>query len=76
MTTTLVVLGLDEKQQGEEVFDLITNKLTKQELIKLGDAALVWRELDGKVKVQQAMDPPVSAPPAARSGAPSSACSS
>lgn len=55
MGTKLVVLGLPDRQQGEEVFDLITNRLTKEELLKLGDAALVWRETDGKVKVQQAM---------------------
>jgi len=55
--TKLVVLGLPDRQQGEAVFDLVTNQLTKQELLKLGDAALVWREPDGKVKVQQAMNP-------------------
>ncbi|GAA1788746.1 DUF1269 domain-containing protein [Luedemannella flava] len=56
MATTLIVLGLDNRERGEEVFDLVTNQLTKQELIKLGDAALVWRDADGKVKVQQAMN--------------------
>jgi uncharacterized membrane protein len=55
MATKLVVLGLPDRQRGEEVFDLVTNQLTKQELLKLGDAAFVWREPDGKVKVQQAM---------------------
>jgi uncharacterized membrane protein len=55
--TKLVVLGLPDRQQGEAVFDLVTNQLTKQELLKLDDAALVWREPDGKVKIQQAMNP-------------------
>lgn len=56
MATKLVVLGLEDKQKGEEVFDLVTNQLTKQELLKLGDASLVWRDAEGKVKVQQAMN--------------------
>jgi uncharacterized membrane protein len=55
MTTKLVVLGLPDRQQGEAVFDLVTNRLTKEQLLQLGDAAVVWREPDGKVKVQQAM---------------------
>lgn len=54
--TKLVVLGLENRQQGEAVFDLVTNQLTKQELLRLGDAALVWRDDDGKVRVQQAMN--------------------
>jgi uncharacterized membrane protein len=56
-STRLVVLGLANRQQGEEVFDLVTNQLTRQELLRLGDAALVWRDADGKVKVQQAVHP-------------------
>jgi uncharacterized membrane protein len=56
MPTTLIVLGLENRQQGEEVFDLVTNQLTKQELLKLGDAALVWRDADGKPKIQQSMN--------------------
>jgi uncharacterized membrane protein len=54
-TTKLVVLGLPDRQRGEEVFDLVTNQLTKQQLLTLGDAALVWRDEDGKVKTQQAV---------------------
>jgi hypothetical protein len=34
MTTKLVVLGLPDRQQGEAVFDLVTDRLTKEQLLQ------------------------------------------
>lgn len=51
----LVVLGFATKQQAEQVFALMNDQLAKQELIKLEDSALVWRDPDGKVRMQQSL---------------------
>lgn len=52
----LVVLGFDDKATAERVFGLVTEDLPKRQLLQLGDAALVWREQDGKPKIQQAFN--------------------
>ena len=52
----LVVLGFDNKATAERVFGLVTDDLPKQQLLQLGDAALVWREQDGKPRIQQAVN--------------------
>jgi uncharacterized membrane protein len=46
-TTHLVVLGLDNRDDVERVFDL-TGDLARQQLLQLQDAAYAWR--DDKVK--------------------------
>jgi uncharacterized membrane protein len=51
----LVVLGFDSRQQAEQVFGVVNEELTKQQLLKLEDSALVWREADGKVRIQQSL---------------------
>lgn len=48
----LVVLGFPDKARAEEVM-AVAERLRKQELLDLEDAALVWRTQDGKIKVQQ-----------------------
>lgn len=48
----LVVLGFDSKAKAEEVFNL-GGELAREELIDLEDAALAWRDDEGKVKIQQ-----------------------
>jgi uncharacterized membrane protein len=50
----LVVLGLDNRQDAEQVFDL-AGELAKQELLQLEDAAYAWRDDNGKVRIQQAV---------------------
>ncbi|MGH3322469.1 MAG: DUF1269 domain-containing protein [Streptosporangiaceae bacterium] len=61
----LVVLGFDSKAKAEEVFNL-GSELAREELVDLDDAALAWRDDEGKVKIQQAM-------PLTRAGAASGA---
>jgi len=50
----LVVLGLDNRDDAERVFDL-AGELAKQELLQLEDAAYAWRDDKGKVRIQQAL---------------------
>jgi uncharacterized membrane protein len=50
----LVVLGLDNREDAERVFDL-AGDLAKQELLQLEDAAYAWRDANGKVRIQQAV---------------------
>jgi len=52
----LVVLGFSNKERAEQVMDL-AGSLSRQELLDLEDAALVWRTPDGRVKVQQSISP-------------------
>lgn len=52
----LVVLGFDDKSSAERVFELVTDSLPRQRLLEVGDAALVWREDNGKPRVQQAVN--------------------
>ena len=52
----LVVLGFDDRATADRVFTLITDELPAQKLLQLGDAALVWRDGDGKPKIQQAVN--------------------
>jgi uncharacterized membrane protein len=52
----LVVLGFDDRASAERVFQLVTDTLPKQQLLQVGDAALVWREQDGKPRIQQAVN--------------------
>ena len=52
----LVVLGFDDKASAEQVFQLVTDTLPRQQLLEVGDAALVWREQDGKPRIQQALN--------------------
>jgi uncharacterized membrane protein len=52
----LVVLGFDDRASAERVFQLVTDTLPKQQLLKVGDAAMVWREADGKPRIQQALN--------------------
>lgn len=53
---SLVVLGFDDKASAERVFELVTDTLPRQQLLEVGDAALVWREQDGKPRIQQAVN--------------------
>jgi uncharacterized membrane protein len=50
----LVVLGVDDREKAEQVFDL-AGELAKQELLQLEDAAYAWRDDNGKVRIQQAV---------------------
>jgi uncharacterized membrane protein len=52
----LVVLGFPSKERAEQVMD-VAGSLNRQELLDLEDAALVWRAPDGKIKVQQSVNP-------------------
>jgi uncharacterized membrane protein len=52
----LVVLGFPDKERAEQVMDL-ADRLGRQELLDLEDAALVWRTSEGKIKIQQSMSP-------------------
>jgi uncharacterized membrane protein len=49
-----VVLGLDNRDDAERVFDL-AGDLAKQQLLQLEDAAYAWRDDKGKVRIQQAL---------------------
>lgn len=53
--THLVVLGLDNREDAERVFDL-TGDLARQRLLQLQDAAYAWRDDKGKVRIQQAIN--------------------
>jgi uncharacterized membrane protein len=48
------LLGLDNREDAERVFDL-AGDLAKQELLQLEDAAYAWRDDKGKVRIQQAV---------------------
>jgi uncharacterized membrane protein len=50
-----VVLGLDNREDAERVFDL-TGDLARQQLLQLQDAAYAWRDDRGKVRIQQAIN--------------------
>jgi uncharacterized membrane protein len=50
----LVVLGLDNRDDAERVFDL-AGDLAKQELLQLEDAAYAYRDDQGKVRIHQAL---------------------
>jgi uncharacterized membrane protein len=50
----LVVLGLDNRDDAERVFDL-SGDLARQQLLELEDAAYAWRDDKGKVRIQQAI---------------------
>jgi uncharacterized membrane protein len=52
--SNLVVLGLDNRDDAERVFDL-TADLARQQLLQLQDAAYAWRDDKGKVRIQQAV---------------------
>ena len=64
--THLVVLGLDNRDDAERVFDL-AGDLAKQQLLQLEDAAYAWRDDKGKVRIQQG---PSASPGPARPPAP------
>jgi uncharacterized membrane protein len=51
----LVVLGLDNRDDAEPVFDL-AGDLARQQLLQLQDAAYAWRDDKGKVRIQQAIN--------------------
>ena len=51
--SNLIVIAFDNEHDAERVRDELGN-MQKQELIKLDDAAVVIRKMDGKVKVKQA----------------------
>ena len=51
----LIVLGFNHPHQADEVLHSL-NKLQKQELIDLEDAAIVIHKSDGKVKLKQSND--------------------
>jgi uncharacterized membrane protein len=51
----LVVLGLDDREDAERVFDL-TGDLARQQLLQLQDAAYAWRDDKGKVRIQQSIN--------------------
>ncbi|CCH88485.1 conserved protein of unknown function [Modestobacter italicus] len=50
----LVVLGFSNRRAAEEVFDL-GQKRDREGLVDLDDAALVWRDERGRVRVQQSI---------------------
>jgi len=51
----LVVLGLDNRDDAERVFDL-AGDLAKQELLQLEDAAYAYRDAKGKLRIQQSLN--------------------
>jgi len=51
----LVVLGLDNREDAERVFDL-AGDLAKQQLLQLEDAAYAYRDDKGKVRIQQSIN--------------------
>jgi uncharacterized membrane protein len=51
----LVVLGLDNREDAERVFDL-AGDLAKQELLQLEDAAYAYRDAKGKVRIHQSIN--------------------
>ena len=50
----LVVLGVDNRDDAERLFDL-AGDLAKQELLQLQDAAYAYRDDKGKVRIHQAV---------------------
>jgi uncharacterized membrane protein len=52
--THLVVLGFDSRRAAEEVFEL-GSTLEHAELLDLADSALVWRDDNGRVRIQQSL---------------------
>lgn len=50
----LVVLAFDSKQKAEEVWNL-RKALQEERLVDLEDAAMVWRDADGEVHIEQAL---------------------
>ena len=52
--THLVVLGLDNREDAERIFDL-TADLARQQLLQLQDAADAYKDDKGKVRIQQAI---------------------
>jgi len=52
--THLVVLGVDNRDDAERLFDL-AGDLAKQELLQLQDAAYAYRDDKGKVRIHQAV---------------------
>jgi uncharacterized membrane protein len=50
----LVVLGVDNRDDAERLFDL-AGDLAKQELLQLQDAAYAYRDDRGKVRIHQAV---------------------
>jgi hypothetical protein len=65
----LVVLGLDNREDAEQVFDL-TGDLARQQLLQLQDAAYAWRDDKGKVRIQQAINLTGTGAASGRCGAP------
>ena len=53
--THLVVLGLDNRDDAERVFDL-AGDLAKQQLLQLEDAAYAYKDDKGKVRIQQSVN--------------------
>jgi uncharacterized membrane protein len=53
--THLVVLGLDNRDDAERVFDLAAD-LAKQQLLQLEDAAYAYKDDKGKVRIQQSVN--------------------
>jgi uncharacterized membrane protein len=51
----LVVLGLDNREDAERVFDL-AGDLAKQQLLQLEDAAYAYKDDKGKVRIQQSVN--------------------
>ena len=49
----LIVVGFETKEKADEVL-LSLQKMQKEHLVDLEDAAVVYRKADGKVKVKQA----------------------
>src|SRR5215204_6171740 len=52
--THLVVLGVDNRDDAERLFDL-AGDLAKQELLQLQDAAYAYKDDKGKVRIHQAI---------------------
>lgn len=52
--THLVVLGLDSREDAENVIRL-TEELAKQQLLQREDAAIAYKDDKGKVRIQQTM---------------------
>ena len=50
----LVVLGVDNRDDAERLFDL-AGDLAKQELLQLEDAAYAYRDHRGKIRIHQAV---------------------
>ena len=51
----LIVLGFDSKATADEVFRLARD-LQRQELVDLADGALAWRDENGRVRIDQAIN--------------------